>query len=703
MSFEHMFFFRLIRILILVGLLGGFWWPCGVTHAQEPDAKELHQENDPQSLAEGMSPEEVMSRAWFQYEQGRFRVAQELFSRAIAGADPESANEARLGLAYALVKLGDPRAEDVVQSLVNKGYRLSETVPALIRLKRDKAQWDQALKLSRLLKEPKKTQLRLEIFRAKLSRLPQGSQAFVATAGKILELRPGDRSLRVQLAWACFNQQRYECAQDQFQRLTMEAPSSPELAEGLGWSLYKQGDFPQAADAFEKAHALQPSAKTAENLVLALDRAHDSEKVSDLLRTWRSSSDPDIRKVAAKRYRQWRLPVLADQVHPGEGACFSGCSRPWLEAGLQASHREAEEGFAGFSQVRMPTSLHLPQKFGRIWTLSLTPLWLESGSTGRTPFAGSYVNFLETGEVVRDLEERLTALEPRVGMRVEGRPILEIELGLTPLEGPVDPMPTFTLQARVPDAWSLTFQQCSVQDSFLSYVGQQDPYSDDTWGRVLKTGLLASRTLSLTKDAWLSMEAGGHLYWGKNVVDNTSVSGTMSVGQTRALAAGDLNFGLFATARHFERNTDFFTIGHGGYFSPELFWMVGPFVRWTTKLCSSSWIDVRLGGGYFDYSTEEADFYPVADEAPEELTRQSARSNRVGRYAADEESGLGINAAVQGWHRLSDHVALGGFARLNTTSRYEEWQLGLSLRFTIAQREALCPPADLIGGSSPCR
>ena len=106
---------------------------------------------------------------------------------------------------------------------------------------------------------------------------------------------------------------------------------------------------------------------------------------------------------------------------------------------------------------------------------------------------------------------------------------------------------------------------------------------------------------------------------------------------------------------------------------------------------------------FFDYSTEEAAFYPLADEDPGVLTRQSARSNRVGRYAADEESGLGINAAVQGWHRLSKHVALGGFARLNTTSKYEEWQLGLSLRFTLAQREALCPPMDLIGGPNPCR
>jgi hypothetical protein len=220
---------------------------------------------------------------------------------------------------------------------------------------------------------------------------------------------------------------------------------------------------------------------------------------------------------------------------------------------------------------------------------------------------------------------------------------------------------------------------------------------------VLKTGLLASRTLSLTDDLWLSLEAGGHYIWGKNVVDNTSVSGTMSVGQTRPLAEGVLNYGLFATARHFERNSDFFTFGHGGYFSPELFWMTGPFVRWTTKLCSGSWADVRLGGGYFDFATEEADFYPEADEDPEDLTRRSARENRVGRYAADDESGWGVNAAVQGWHRLSDRLALGGFASLNTTSRYEEWQLGVSLRFTLSPRTALCPPLDQTGGPSPCR
>jgi Flp pilus assembly protein TadD len=685
-----------------VGILGsvGSWGPAQVQGAQ---AKVLGGHLSLQEQPKGVTADESLSRAWSSYEQGRFREAQELFSRAIALADPDSADEARLGLAYALIELGEPQAEEVLQSLVDKDYRLSETLPALIRLKKAKSKWEQALKLTERLEEPARTRLRTEVLKARLSSLSPDSEAFITAGREILEHHPDLRSLRLQLAWACYNLQRYECAEDQFRRLTGEAPQDPEVAQGLGWSLYKQGHFSQAAEAFEKAHSLQPSPKTAENLLLALDKAQDSDMASGVLRTWRGSSDPDIRKVAARRYRQWRLPVLADQAHPGEGACFSGCSLPWLEAGLQASHREAEEGFVGLDQVRMPISLNVPQEFGRVWTLSLTPLRLDTGSTGRTPFAGSYFNFLETGEVGRGLEERLTALEPRVGVHLEGRPMLEFELGLTPVEGPVDPLPTFSLRAHVPDAWSLTFHQCSVQDSFLSYVGQQDPYSGDTWGRVLKTGLLASRTFDMTDDLWLSLEAGGHYIWGENVVDNTSVSGTMSFGQTRPLAAGDLNYGLFATARHFERNSDFFTIGHGGYFSPDIFWMTGPFVRWTTKLCSDSWVDVQLGGGYFDYSTEEADFYPEADEDPEELTSQSARENRVGRYEADDESGWGVNAAVQGWHRLSDHVAFGGFASLNTTSKYEEWQLGLSLRFTLSPRTALCPPLDLVGGSKPCR
>lgn len=652
---------------------------------------------------ETLPAREILAQAWSLFNQGDLRRAERLFRQAHSAAHREVALEAGLGLGYTLVKLNDPQAEAVFETLVAQGYALSQTVPALIRIKKGQGAFDQAMALTERLTEPQGSSMQAEILRARLNASPQGSQAFVTAAEELLSLEPDDRELRLQLAWACFELGRYACAQEHFARLDSQWPPDPEVLQGLGWSLFKQGSHARAAEAFARALHLQPSPKRAEDLLLALEKAGDHGSISDRLRTWRTSQDPELRAVAARRYEARKLPVLTDQTSPGQETCFSGCSRPWLETGLYFSHREAEDGFSGLDQTRIPISIHGTQEFGRVWSLSLTPLQLDAGEAGRAPFAGSYFRYLETDRIENSLEDELWGLEPRAGLLIEGRPTLAFELGLTPLEGPIDPRPTFSLEASVPDSWSLRLHQCSVQDSFLSYVGQQDPYSDRTWGRVLKTGLEGSRTVPLGGDAWVSLDFGAHLYWGQNVVDNTSLSGTVSLGQTRTLKQGDLNAGLFATARHFERNTDFMTFGHGGYFSPEVFWMVGPFVRWTSRLCQGSWLDVQVGGGYFDYSTEKADFYPENDQDVADLGRQSARDNLTGEYGAGGDDGLGVNAAVQAWHRVGDHLALGGFGRVNTTSKYEEWQAGIALRVTMSPRAQLCPPLDLIKGSSSCQ
>ncbi len=695
----------LIKTVIIFNLV----FLVGLTltgESAEPQSQKLQgswqQASDADQLKD-FSAQEVLGRAWSSYSAQEFVQAKRLFRQAIVKADQETAMEARLGLGYTLIRLNDPQAEAVFESLVDQGYELSETVPALIRIKRDKKAWDQVARLARLLEEPQRSRVQAEVLRAKLNMLPEESKGFIPTAQELLKLEPNDRSLRLQLAWACFKRGRYACAHKQFVRLNSQRPESLEILDGLGWSLFKQGRFVQAANAFEQAFQLQPSRKQAENLLLALDKTGEDERVSEWLQTWRGFDDPEIRKVAARRYQAWRLPVLTDQVRSGPEMCFSGCSRPWLETGLLFSHREAEEGFSGLDQVRIPLSVNVPQELGRIWSLSLTPLKLEAGPTDPAPFAGSYFQHLETDQVEHDLEDELWGLEPGVGLRIEGRPSVEFELGLTPLGGPIDPRPTFSVRAFVPDTWSVRLHQCSVQDSFLSYAGQQDPYSDRKWGRVLKTGLEGSRTLPLPGRAWLSLDLGGHLYWGKNVVENSSVSGTISLGQTRTFAAGDLNVGVFAMAEHYERNTDFVTFGHGGYFSPDLFWMVGPFVRWTSRVCERSWFDVQVGGGYFDYSTDGADFYHEVDQVAADLIRETARDNLTGRYQADGDQGIGVNAAFAGWHRLNEHLAFGGFGRLNTTSKYEEWQVGLSLRFTLSPRQNLCPPLELIGGSSSCQ
>ena len=310
---------------------------------------------------------------------------------------------------------------------------------------------------------------------------------------------------------------------------------------------------------------------------------------------------------------------------------------------------------------------------------------------------------------INEIVTSLWVVSPVLRYEREGPVSLDIKLGTTPLGGAVGPLPVFYADLRGRN-WRFNAHTCAVEETILSYAGLDDPFSDESWGRVVRSGVEGELTFVPAPRWWLTLSAGWDYYWGENVWENQAVSGTVSFGKTfpqEILGSPvDVSAGLFASARHFERNTNFFTPGHGGYFSPQEFFMIGPTLRLTSQPCRTFFVCLEGAVGYQYHRSEESPFFPKGPKTDPRyagLTQYLAGSSDPnGHYAEDDYSGLGGGIRLKGVKLLTSHLALSGFAAYNNASDYNEWIVGIGLDLYFEPVGRLVKPKEPCGPSS-CR
>jgi hypothetical protein len=261
------------------------------------------------------------------------------------------------------------------------------------------------------------------------------------------------------------------------------------------------------------------------------------------------------------------------------------------------------------------------------------------------------------------------------------------------LNGPVDPTPTF--EARL-GAWGgyVDVHRSNVKDSILSYVGQKDPYSNDEWGRVTRNGIEAGMTWPLPDRWWVSGAAGYDYYMGDSVWDNQAVHLDASVGRTVLFDQDEFSYGLFVSAQHFRRNSDFYTYGHGGYYSPDLMTMIGPFVRYRTAACRDYWFDVQASAGWLHQRLDRSPFYPLFDGDTTGFTAAAAADANA-EYDSDTDDKIGFNLKLQGMKQITAHLAAGGFAAVNNSADYTEWTAGVGIQIFFEPQNSFWTRKDM--------
>jgi len=206
----------------------------------------------------------------------------------------------------------------------------------------------------------------------------------------------------------------------------------------------------------------------------------------------------------------------------------------------------------------------------------------------------------------------------------------------------------------------------------------------------VQTSLGGTKTLSFS-DWWLAFEGRYGWYEGRGVEQNSSLTASISGGYTAEWEDYERSTGLFLFARGFRRNSNFYTFGHGGYYSPAQQIITGPFFRLVTSADTDYWLEASCSAGLNYRKTDDAPRYAelgTINIGPGDPGWQDL----IGEYSGESETGLGLDAQVRGLLPLSNGWFIGGEASINNVADFTQWQLAVALRYRFGEGMGLGLP-----------
>jgi hypothetical protein len=213
----------------------------------------------------------------------------------------------------------------------------------------------------------------------------------------------------------------------------------------------------------------------------------------------------------------------------------------------------------------------------------------------------------------------------------------------------------------------------AVTDSVLSYAGTKDPATGISWGGVTRTRGHAQLEFSL-RDANFYAGGGYSTLDGENVISNREYE--FGAGGSYPVWRGqgeEIRLGLDLVYFGYDKNTDFFTVGHGGYFSPQSYFATMLPVKYTAKSGDLSW---SIGGslGYQTYNENSALIFPTNPVFQRALVAEAAAipTPLATSYPGQSASGPvgGAEGSIE--YRVNSSFFLGGQASYQHAGNWSE-------------------------------
>jgi Tfp pilus assembly protein PilF len=383
-------------------------------------------------------------------------------------------------------------------------------------------------------------------------------------------------------------------------------------------------------------------------------------------------SDPLTREIDRE------LAALREDVGPSLAAIPSG------------RMRSGDDGLDKLSELsaRLEAVAALPVVGGRL-TAFAEPTVIDAGSLensrqARQRFGTSVLN----GAGALPAPGEAGASGVGVGLAYQRGDWLRTDIGTTPIGfqtssiiGGAEIAPQLTaagLRAR------FTAERRGMNDSLLSWSGATDPRTGASWGPVLRTGGRAQIEFPLG-NGYGYVGGGYSTFEGSGVASNTRIEGGAGV-SIPVWRDGDseLRTGLDLVYLAYERNLRYFTLGHGGYFSPQQYTALNIPVDYRGRNGDLSY---RVGAtlGYAAWREDAAPVFPndpglqgqlVALAAATAGTNDAVAAN----FRSQSQAGAvgGVRADLD--YALSSSLSIGAGLRYDKASNFDETRFQLRLR-----------------------
>jgi tetratricopeptide (TPR) repeat protein len=353
---------------------------------------------------------------------------------------------------------------------------------------------------------------------------------------------------------------------------------------------------------------------------------------------------------------------------------------PTVSLGVGVRERTGSTGLDKLNEVTTPlTASYSPGGYGRL-TMSVTPTILTngqlSGATGtRQQFGSLVLNPTTVGNQYAQGVGLSSAYKYRWAA---------VDFGSTPIGfrvhntlGGLELAPELTNDLRL----RLTAERRAVTDSLLSYAGTVDPGSNLTTGGVVRSRGFGKLELSV---GLANFYAGGGYSQlaGKNVATNNETE--LGAGGSYPVyrnATDELRVGLDLVYFAYANNLRYFTLGQGGYFSPQSYFAALLPVSYTQRLHDLSW---SVGGsvGVQNYAESSSLVFPNDPNRQASLYSLAGRDPTiVTAYPSDTNSGLvgGVHASLD--YQVAPSLRIGGVLRYDRAGNWNETQASVFARY----------------------
>jgi tetratricopeptide (TPR) repeat protein len=225
--------------------------------------------------------------------------------------------------------------------------------------------------------------------------------------------------------------------------------------------------------------------------------------------------------------------------------------------------------------------------------------------------------------------------------------------------------------------FTFLLERDNVKDTMLSYAGVRDGGSGQIWGGVVANSASVLGHWGDDKSG-VYASLGYQSLLGQSVAGNRAVNGNAGTyWKVAGNQAGSLTVGLNFSAMHYDKNLRYFTLGQGGYFSPQQYYLFNVPFRWTGTYNHK--LQYIVGGslGVQRFHEDASPFFP---------TNAALQALKGSSYSAMTSTGANFNIESRLNYQLAPHWMVGGWVNANNARDYVAYSIGLFVKYTFQPR-----------------
>ncbi|MGF6330886.1 tetratricopeptide (TPR) repeat protein [Pseudomonas sp. BS3782 TE3695] len=529
----------------------------------------------------------------------------------------------------------------------------------------------------------------------------------------LLQRQPNDPQLLLGAADAAVLAQDTAFAEQALQQLLKTEPGNPQTLTEAARRYQNMGQTGTATDLLRKAVAIEQSEKRrsqggqlAGSTLAANPFAGISGPRSEVSRdTLLAAIPPPVQEMpgsvrsatpfgidapprpqqASNRFESQlpRSALVSEDISPAQLALNKILQErsAYVTQGVSIRSNNSESGLSKLTDIETPLEINIPLDESRV-ALRVTPVSLNAGSVSDDALSRFGSGAQSDG--VGSQKAEGVGLSVAIQRPADG---FKADLGTTPLGFKYTTATGgISIDRPVSDSsnvrYGVSVSRRPVTDSVTSFAGTTDKRSGQSWGGVTANGGRGQLSFD-DNEVGVYGYASWHQLLGNHVESNSR--GELGSGvywYLQNATDSKLTVGLSMTGISYANNQDYFTYGHGGYFSPQTFFALGVPVTWAQRTGRLTY-QVKGSVGVQHFEQDSADYFP------NDKALQAASGLR---YEGQNKTGIGYSVAAAAEYKVASNFLLGANLGLDNAHDYQQLSGALSLRY---QFEDISGPMSL--------